>query len=290
MKKPAIVVAGLLIAACGRGNGPVPVTRVGDREIPQGEFERFLRRETGLRVDQIDRAAKDQLREDLLAEVLLSREAERRGMKPPPDALAEEFALLQNLGGGGTPEELEREARRSILTRLYESAVLAPEVTLDPQMVNRLAAEKARGKGGEGVVFRQILAENLQAARKARERILRGESFESVAQEISGTPDKGRKQHRQLALLPPSASQALKQLKPGDLSQPVDVGGNIYLFWLESRQPGPGKPDDRDRGEAEEELFRQNFTRLREARLAQLAGQENVRPPVILKPGAEAYP
>lgn len=287
MRKLLLLLAGLVLSACGRGGGPAPVTEVGDRTISPGEFQRYLLRETGQPVEQIDKAAQAQLREELLAEVLLSREAERKGLTLAPEAVAEEVALLQSLGSGAAPQELEREARRSLLARLYEQTDLIPEVVLDPREVDRLAAAIAGRRGSEEVIFRQILAESANAARQARERVLKGEGFEAVAGEVSGNPRHGRRQRRQLSLLPPAAARILGRLKPGELSEPVEIEGGYYLFLLENRRSGAALPEDRDRAEAEEELFRQNFTRLRRARLAQLADGENVRPPAELQPGVE---
>ncbi|MBP7146596.1 MAG: peptidyl-prolyl cis-trans isomerase [Acidobacteria bacterium] len=291
MNRGALVAAALLALPGCRGAAPGgepaggPVAAAGDEQITPAEFERYLRRETGVGPAEIDGAAKKLLLEELIAEELLAFAAEGEGLTPPAEDVDAEVRQLQSLGAGGTPEELRHEALRRLRAELYERAVLAPAVRVQEDEVERTMSARA-DPGAGSVAFRQILAENRADAERARERVTRrGESFEDVAQQISVAPDKGTVQSRRLDQLPEPAASALRRLQPGQTSDVLALGDSFYLFRLEARVADPDPGRARERADARSRLEQDQLEKLRAARLAELASRHPVTAPGL--PGQE---
>ena len=268
-----LALATLAAAGCGGREEPAPAPAPAPRAatLTEAQLDRYLLRETGLDPRTIDPAARTRLREELVAEALFADAAEAQGLYAPIDAIDDGARRLIALGAAGTPEELRADARRRVLAQIYETTVLLPEVQVDDAEVERELAASRPADRGEQVTFRQLLVDSRVKANAALERLRRGrETFQDVAGQVSQAPDRGAVQVRQLSQLPEPAAQALKRLKPGELSRPVEIEGSYYLFRLEDRRPPPG-PGAREREAARERVFEWKFGVLRAARIQALA-------------------
>ncbi len=287
----AIVAAACLVAVllvpgpgCRRGGGaraprPDRVRRVGERELTEAEFRRFVAMH-GLDPDDVDPAALDRLWEEFLAEVLLARAAEREGIEPPSLDVSQAREFVADIDPGSGPEERERDARRMVLARLYVERVLVPQVKVTPEEVEAALPPGKPSRGRHYLVFRQIRLEDEGAAREAWRRVVRKkEPFDEVAREVSTAPDRGRLQQRDVNLLPSPVAEALSRLPVGGVSRPVPFDGAYYLFELEARNRDPDPGRERERREVRERLFREKLDRLVEETLRRLAREEGIRPP-----------
>lgn len=293
----ALVLATVALAACGHEPPPAPpapserVGQVGDRPLTEGEFQRYLLREVGVRLEDLDPGVADSLYEELYAQVLLARAAERAGFEAEPRALGEEIGRLAQLGISATPEELRREAQRRILAQRYLRQVLASEVTVSDEEVQARLGRPVKHRRRDYVVFRQIVVGDKAAADQVYRRAVRkGESFDELARGFSLAPDKGAIQQVPLENLPPEAADVLGRLREGKISRPVKVGDAYYLFQLDAknRDPDPGRA--RERQKVLHELFDEKLEELRVKRLAELAAKEGVRPPVLSPLAKETAP
>jgi len=279
-----VAVVAALLPGCRREDGSARgierVRRVGERDLTDAEFRRYVLREIGVSVEGLDPAAVDRLWGEFLGEVLLARAAEREGIVPDPDAVDRELARLRELGAGGDREELLREARRRVLAGTYVERILAPRVTVTPEEVEAALPPAEGSRTRHYVVFRQIRVEDEAAARQAWRRVTRGrEPFDEVAREVSTAPDRGRLQQRDLAVLPGPVAEALRRLPVGGVSRPVPFDRAYYLFELEARNRDPDPGRARERREIEDRIFREKLDRLREATLERLAREEGIRLP-----------
>lgn len=283
---------GLLLAACGRGGESTElaharlVKQVGEFQLDDAALERHIRYETGMRPEDLDPLGRARLGEELLAEALLARGAELEKLTPAADALAAEVARLQAVVGATAPgERLQDDARRRVLARLYERQILVPQVVVKEQDVERAAQIAGGAAGGEQVVFRQLRVDTEAAAQQAQRDILAGRAFDNLAAEVSTAPDRGRPLARSLSELPPAAAAALRGLREGGVSQPVNVDGAYYLFQLDARnaQADPSRSRDAVR----KQLWERGFEELRRRRVAELAEREGVRAPIGAGPGEE---
>lgn len=270
----------LAASGCWRREEKKPSTEVTSYRalIDDAQLDRFLLRETGLDPGTIDPAARDRLREELVAEALLADAAVQQGIYAPKQAIIEETRRMVALGSQAPAADLEQDARRHVLAQAYESTVLMPQVTVADAEILEELQNSLPGEAVEQVLFRFILVDTRVKANAAYERLKRGrESFQDVAGQVSQAPDKGVIQARTLDQLPEPAAAALKKLKPGEMSRPVGVEGSYYLFRLEDRRPPPG-PGAREREAARDRVFERKYEALRAARLEELARAATAAP------------
>ena len=294
-----LLVLGAAIAAgawattgCRKAAEPAPATRpdwiekIGDRPVDPGEFDRFLEREVGMRPAEIDDTVRARLYEDFLAEILFARAALRLGLHAPEQELASEIELLASIAPDESPETVRREAERTVLAREYERQVLYREVRVGDDEVTQALGQERRRSRRNVIVFRQIMVDTKEAATEAHRRITRGrEPFDEVARQISQSGVGGELQQRRLDALPREASRVLERLPEGAISRPVEIGGMWYLFEVTARNYDPDPGREREREAVRHRLFEEKLERVRAARLAELARQENIRAPRV-GPGA----
>lgn len=300
---------GAILSACGGGaSEPRGPGTLGDYSLDERALALYLRAEVGIDPAEVDPEALEQLRAELFEETVLAVAAEDARLVPTSAALGlERDRLVAALVATATPQEIDRAARRRVMAQLYEQTVLLPQVGLDPARFDREVAKAeaeaaAAAPPSEIVVFRQIRADDPGAADRAFRRLTHGESFESVAEGLSQSPDRGRPLQRALADLPPPAADALRRLPEGGVSRPIALDGAYYVFQLDARsvpfpvEPGSAGPGDGpeapglegsppdavpavDRREIAQRLRREALDELRERTVAELARRKGVTPP-----------
>lgn len=285
---------GLLVGLCGcRGGeqyselGKAPrVAKVGSFQLDDGAFSRFVRRETGLQPSDLDKAGRERLFEELLAEALLARGGERSGVVILPAALQLELKRYQELLEGGVAREvLEQEARRHLLAGAYEDQVLRREVRLP---AGPAVQQEPPAPPGEQYVFRQIRVEEKVTADQAWRRVADGEPFDRVAQQLSTSLDRGRPLSRSAPDLPGPAAEVLRRMREGEVSRPLALDGAYYLFQLDARNQGQQGDRPRDREEQQRAIFQRALDELRQQRLVELARRDGVRAPVPAQASKES--
>lgn len=116
-----------------------------------------------------------------------------------------------------------------------------------------------------------------QAIEKGRQRILKGEAFESVAREISTDPTalKGGDLGFAPASMefPPPIKDALAALKAGDLSQVVALPSGFHLFKVSEIKPGRLRTFEESREEIKKRMADQGLKMEMERRATQLRAQ-----------------
>lgn len=270
-----LVIAGAAIGTnCRQRDEPAPVPEPPasfHASLDDARLDRFLLRETGLDPATIDPAARERLREELVAEALFADAAAGQGLYAPKQAIIDETRRMIALGSSAAASDLDDDARRHVLAQLYESTVLMPQVKVEEAETDEEVRSHAPQAPVEQVLFRFILVDSPVKANAAYERLKRGrESFQDVAGQVSQAPDKGMVQARTLDQIPPAAAAVLKKLKPGEMSRPVGVEGSYYVFRLEERRPPPA-PGPRERESARDRVFERKYEALRTARLEELA-------------------
>lgn len=232
----------------------LPLAKVGDSVITAEEFGRFarfrLRRismETGKKVEadgkfrtlamseliasrMLEALAKEAKIEVAEADVAKDFEESRKAFKTPEEY--QQYLQSQDL----TEEELRAEVRRKILINKFVESK-AKDVTVTPEEVQQkydeLKAKGAMNRDAKTVDLTQIVAlfvggdaESEKAARErvsaARARIIAGEKFEVVGEEVSKDPNAsmqmGNIDEARPASLFPDIAKAVEALKPGEVS------------------------------------------------------------------------
>jgi len=229
-----------------------PIAMVDGTRVDLDEIEAAL----------LERAGAEIVRERALDRAI-AREAARRGVDPGPDAELQERRrltetlssdpdraerLLQDLriARGLGPTRFAALLRRTALLR----ALVAEDVEVSEDVV-RAAWDAAHGPTR---ITRIIALEDLRDATQVRRRLMNGEPFATVAVEESLDPS-GPRGGRLGAVSrfdpawPRPFREAIFELEPGVLSEPVPVDGRVLLVEvLETRPPsGVTFEEDRDR-------------------------------------------
>jgi parvulin-like peptidyl-prolyl isomerase len=113
-------------------------------------------------------------------------------------------------------------------------------------------------KGGEAVV-NVAAAEAAQAKiQAARERILKGEDFAKVAEDVSESASKstgGSIGQLNISDLNPQIATALGKLKAGEITEPIRTGAGWVLYKVDARSETGVRPFDEVRGEIQQRIM-----------------------------------
>jgi peptidyl-prolyl cis-trans isomerase SurA len=260
----------LLIAAAlpvsAQSNPFRPVIFVNDKVVTAWELDQ---RERILRLFRNPGDPAETAREQLVDERLQLGAAEALGVTVPPEAIEEgmaEFAgraeleldaFLAALAQQGVAAETFRDFVRAGLSwREVIRTRFGPRAQVTEAEVDRALALTSRQGGAQALLSEIILPartpqEQAEAERLADElsRNLRGETaFANAARQVSAAPTApagGRiPDPVPLASLPEGLRAQVLTLSPGEVSEPVPLGGAIALFLLrELRDTGLAAPD-----------------------------------------------
>ena len=215
---------------------------VNGEPIPSKEWRQALVRAYGARMLQI-----------MIDRLLIRQEARRRGITvsqaevnkafeewkrtnfPSPEALAH-FLRVNLL----TLEQVKRDIEFEIIF----DKLLAQDFKVKPEEAKRFyEAHKERFRTPVMVTFEQIMLSSKERAKEVRERALKGkEKFSELARKFSeDQATKGRGGRRgplAIGQVEPEFREVLLKLKPGEISQPIEVGGFYFLLRLVRREGG----------------------------------------------------
>lgn len=241
----------LALAACERPPRPDTVVRLGEREIPYSEFQRYLGRNLGDRdrggpPKELPSEVLSQLFDQFVEEALLSQLAADR--KLAPEGADSRTAVRQLLDQGGDQ---------------------APSPTELAAYYQRRRAELIRP---ERVHLRQILVESRTQAQAALAEIRSGTDFGEVAKRRSTEPAAalgGEQGVLSRADLPPSFAATIFVLGSGEVSDIVPADYGFHIFQVLERYPA----QELSLAEAEPELAAELDRERRDRRLAALVAE-----------------
>lgn len=181
--------------------------------------------------DEVDRAIKDILRQNKIAEEDLREAVESRGMSM-----------------GQYREDLKTQLiRLKVVDLKVRSRVVIPEADLKAEYDRKVRDSKKE----ELVHIRHIYfrwgespdpgekVRVLGTAEAARQRVLAGESFAQVAEEVSQGPtaaqggDLGEMGAKSLL---PELARGIQGVKVGEISKPIETQGGVHVVVVESRR------------------------------------------------------
>jgi hypothetical protein len=190
--------------------------------------------------------------QDLVAELLLQQEAERRGIELTEEDISRKAAVIRTELGVRSEAALESflRAKRVTLDWLYAKArsyalmdkVLSDQVYVDDREIERAyRSNQELYRRGEMVGFRAMRFLDRSLAEAALAEIRRGRSFQEVAKETAPTPQErtiaGDIQYyeRSQQSLPPEFEAALFAAPLNQVAGPVEIRGSYYLLRVEKK-------------------------------------------------------
>lgn len=241
---PAVLVLGLVTAACSGGEGTSVAATVGDAEITVAEVDEAYNQRAeasgvaselaGDESGAVEENLKTGVLTNLIRTEVLRRAAEDRGVEVTDDEIAgQREELLSQVGGEEALNELieqnnisEQELTDNLRDQVIQDEIaseLADDVT--DREVRQAFREDAQNQYGEKVEVRHILTETRDQARDAIERIESGESFADVARDVS-TDTASAQNGGDLGEVPkgatvPEFEEAAFGAEPGEIVGPV---------------------------------------------------------------------
>src|ERR1043166_6925784 len=233
-----ILVAAL---ACHRkpSTPPEVVARVGDRMLTLADFKRYLERNAGTDLAQVNPEVASALLDQWIDEIVLSEYAATHGVEVPAEAIAQ---AVRN-DAGSTVIEKRDEMRRQKLIASLNADVADPSDTeirdeFDKHPNEFKSGEEVRVrqilvhdenlanefKSGEEVRVRQILVHDEHLATQIGERLKKGEHFEDLSSQYSLAPNAkkgGDIGYVSRGELPKMFEDVIFSLKPGQISNVI---------------------------------------------------------------------
>jgi hypothetical protein len=242
----------LCVSGCGKDEVGPPregaVATLDGDPITVADLERYLEgilsfEDDGdpLEGEDLDRV-RSRLFDAFLEEEILLREAVRRGVEV---AEVEIDVYLEGVPSeeGESPAVTERSrenARRNLTIQKLRGAVVGVDAEAGPDEVETYLQEhRDELEADQQIVLRSLMVGTEANAKRVRREIQRGKMAFAEAVEVFGlTPDQGQPMEVSLGDLPQEIRGALQGLSSGEISNPVEFQGNVYLFLVDV---GPAK-------------------------------------------------
>jgi len=282
-----------LLAGCGEplpdDPARIPVAWVDGTPLMLSELEDYFaanlletENEEGQEIENLAEV-RSRLFDAFVEERLLLSEAERR--KLPVDE--REIELYIASGGSADddankePEPARQQAearRRLMIEKLQEDALRSLPPLGDDEVRAYLARNRSRLEPGRWLELRSLMLESKESADRVYQDVRKRKiTFAEAVVRYEKSPGQGLPMRVAWDGLSDKVREALEGLKAGEVSRPVEVNGNVYVFqvasWLEEREDTNRELIRRARLELERERRRQVY----DALLAEIRERTPVR-------------
>jgi foldase protein PrsA len=231
-----------VIAACGRQAADTETTvvaRLGERPLYLAELTSYLRDnmpELSGGEEPAEEAlerVKSRLLDALVEERLLLVEAERRGLVVEDWEVAAYIGMDEEEESGADAEVLAR--RRLMVQKLREGTILSLPPLTDGEIARYAEQHGERLMSERRLELRALMLESEEKAKKVYRDIRRRRiTFTEAVVAYEKYPGQGRPIPVAWSGLSEEVRAALEKLKVGQVSQPVEMQGDFYLFKIES--------------------------------------------------------
>lgn len=230
----------LAALACHRkpSTPPEVVARVGDRMLTLADYKRYLERNAGTDLAQVNPEVASAMLDQWIDEVVLSEYAATHGIEVPAEAIAQS---VRNDAGSTVIEKRDDMRRQKLIAGLNADV---PEPA-DSEVRDEYDKHPNEFKSGEEVHVRQILVHDENLANQIVERLKKGEHFEDLSSQYSLAPNAkkgGDIGYVSRGELPKMFEDVIFALKPGQISSVIRTDSSFHVFRVDERR-GPGMID-----------------------------------------------
>ena len=224
----------LAALACERKPATPPdvVARIGERMLTLADFKRYLERNSGTDLAQLQPEVASALLDQYIEEVIVSEHAAKAGVHVPADAIAQ--AVRSD--AGATVIEKRDEMRRQRLVTDISSQVPEPS---DAQIREYYDSHLAEFRSGEEVRVRQILMNDEAVANDVAAKLKKGAEFEDLSAEFSRAPNAKRGGEIGFVSrgeLPKMFEEQIFSLQPGQVSAIIRTDNSFHIFKVDERR------------------------------------------------------
>jgi hypothetical protein len=227
----------LLALACNRKPATPPdvIVRIGERMLTLADFKRYLERNAGTELAQMQPEVASAMLDQYVEEIILSEYAATHGVEVPADAIA---AAVRNDAGATVVEKRDEMRRQKLITNL---AAEVPDPA-DAQIREYYDQHQSEFRSGEEVRVRQILVHDEAVANDLVSRLRKGASFEELSGTHSRAPN--AKKGGEIGFvsrgeLPKMFEDEIFALQPGAISNPIRTDASFHIFKVDERR-APG--------------------------------------------------
>jgi parvulin-like peptidyl-prolyl isomerase len=248
----------VLCAGCRSADSTPTIVTINGDKIRKSEFDRFLKTKLGeLSSGDTSDALKSQMLDEFVVRKLVLAAATSAGLSVSESEIKQTAEDPQMKSSTAT-EDARKELANDLLVSKYYRQVVLKDVRVSPEEVQRYIDEnRAKSVEKPGFYVREIQVETKEEAdRLWHEVVEQGRDFASVVRQYSQVPnaEQGGLSHYIDGQLPEVLENAVKLLRPGDISPVIQSSFGYHIFKLERRtQP---RPDDERRSRLDEDRSR----------------------------------
>ena len=224
-----------LACACNRQPATPPdvIVRVGERMLTLADFKRYLERNTGTELAQMQPEVASALLDQYLEEIILSEHAARHGVEVPADAIA---AAVRTDAGATVIEKRDDMRRQKLILGLSANVADAT----DAQVSDYYQLHREEFRTAEEVRVRQILVQSETLAGEIVRKLKKGETFADLSQAHSMAANAKRGGEIGFVSrgeLPKMFEEEIFALQPGSVSNPIRTDNTFHIFQVDERRP-----------------------------------------------------
>lgn len=250
-----IVAAAAVCAGCRSVDGTPTIVTINGDKIHRSEFDRFLKIKLGeLTTSDGADVLKSEMLDVFIVRKLVLAEAARAGLTVKESEI-EQTAQDPQMKPSAATDDARKELVNDLLVSKYFKQVVLKDVRVSPEEVQRYIEEnRARRSDKPGFYVREIRVETREEAdRLLREVTEGGRDFAAVVRQYSQVPnaEQGGLSHYTDGQLPEALENAVKLLRPGEVSPVIQSSFGYHIFKLERRTES--HPDDQRRSQLNED-------------------------------------
>lgn len=220
-------------------NTPV-IASVNGSEVQLSEFDRFIASRLGeLSKDEMGDSLRSQLLDELLIRRVVIAAAEQANLEIRDTEIAQATQDDPHKRSSTADQEGRKELANDLLIEKYYKQSVLKDVRVTPEEIDAyIEKNKDRLSDKPGFYVREIRVQTREEAERIRSAALDGKSdfVELVRKYSQGAhAEQGGLTHYQEGQMPAVLENAIKPLKPGDISQVVQSNYGFHIFKLEQR-------------------------------------------------------
>ena len=229
-----LLVSVTLLAACKRKPSVPPdvVARVNERMLTLADFKRYLDRNAGTDLSQLNPEVASALLDQFVEEIIVSEYAAAHGIEVPADKIA---AAVRTEAGATVVEKRDEMRREKLL------ADLSAKVPDPAQQEIQAFYGQHQGdfRSEEEVRVRQILVHDEALAKEILDKLKAGVSFADLSNEHSRAPNAKRGGEIGFVSrgeLPKMFEEEIFRLQPGQISEVIRTDTSFHIFKVDERR------------------------------------------------------
>lgn len=282
-----LLVAALWGGCRARGDHSPVVATLNARDIHRDEFEQFLASKMGdIGAGDVSDSIRSQMLDEYIKRRLVLDEAARMGLTVTSAEIEESAQDNPQMKSSAATATTRDETARDLLVEKFYRQIALRDVRVSPEEIQQyIEKNQSRLTDRPGFLVREIRVQSREEADRLHREVTEGRrDFASIARLHSDAPNaeqNGLTRYDE-GQLPDVLENAVKQLRPGDVSPVIESNYGFHMFKLEQRIQ-PHAPEERRsqldsrRAQLTEELIARRNQQAVDKAIEQLISQARIQ-------------